>query len=1043
MKRKYIWWSVAIVFKVLIVIPSLGVFLLYKNQRQLTQKAIVSLNESIQGELGVRDSYISPFKNFPYISIDLQDVVLFEEKGQYEDTIMTVQDIYVGFDVMDIINGNYTVKSIRLSSGELNLFSDASGKLNLLKAIAMEDTPQKEEGGMDLALSSVQLNNIILTHQDQSNNSSIEINIADSQTSLKIADEHMFVDIKGALIVNLYQNGEPSFFNYKHINLELVLDYDQNLELVSVQKSKVELEEAVLELSGKASLANELDLDLKLSGEKPDFSLIGAFLPNETAEVLKKYENEGEVFFIGSVNGKAGNGNVPKISVEFGCDNAYFLNQSSDKKIDQLRFTGFFTNGKDRNLKTSEFQLLNFNARPEEGTFQGRLIIRDFENPFIKVNLNADLDLAFLGQFFEIENLQGISGQVIVNMDFDELIDLEAGIGSVSDIQNSLQSELIIKDLNFAFPNLPYPIHQMNAYAFMKDGNLKLDKLNFKILDSDFSIDGSLNDFPAVLHGEPDIVKVNLKASANKIDLGQLLPEDSSMTEVISDFRVKLAFESTGNQLRDFKHLPIGEFFVEDFHAKLKHYPHEFHDFDVDILIGEQELIIKEFTGMLDTTDFRFTGKIDNYPKWFEEKTVGVSNVEFDLESDYIAAKDLLSYQGVNYLPEDYRDEQISQVKVKGRVALNYDEIFQSADLYLDRLQGRMKLHPLKLEDFKGRVHFENQYLLVENFEGKMGTSDFKINMGYNLSDSLKTQKNFFSINANRLDLDALLGFDSVEKEVNHEEAFNIFEVPFSDMDFSANISKMNYHTFWLDDVTFKGRTTQNHYIYVDTLGLKAADGSLGIKGYFNGSDPAKIYFNSTMKAQKLDLDKLLVKFDNFGQDVMINENLHGLVSGTIESNFLVHPDLTPIIEKSEAKMELTVYQGRLVKFAPLQAMGEYFKDRNLSNVRFDTLQNTFELKEGVLNIPKMNINTSLGFIELSGKQSLDMNMDYFIRIPLGLVTQVGFRSLFGGKSREEVDADQEDDIIKRDPNSRVRFVNVTMSGTPDDYKVGLGRDKN
>jgi hypothetical protein len=170
-------------------------------------------------------------------------------------------------------------------------------------------------------------------------------------------------------------------------------------------------------------------------------------------------------------------------------------------------------------------------------------------------------------------------------------------------------------------------------------------------------------------------------------------------------------------------------------------------------------------------------------------------------------------------------------------------------------------------------------------------------------------------------------------------------------MDFSAKIGRMNYHTFWLEDIQGKMRTTTNHYLHVDTLGMRAADGTLGIKGYFNGSNPDKIYFHSEMNAEKLDLDKLLIKFENFGQDYMINENLHGKISGKVISKFLVYQDLTPILEQSEAKMDLTIFQGSLVNFAPLEAMSPYFGDRNLKNVRFDTLSNSLELKGGILNI--------------------------------------------------------------------------------------------
>lgn len=93
-----------------------------------------------------------------------------------------------------------------------------------------------------------------------------------------------------------------------------------------------------------------------------------------------------------------------------------------------------------------------------------------------------------------------------------------------------------------------------------------------------------------------------------------------------------------------------------------------------------------------------------------------------------------------------------------------------------------------------------------------------------------------------------------------------------------------------------------------------------------------------------------------------------------------------------------------------------------------------------MLNIPAMTINSSLGFIELQGSQSLDLKMDYLIRIPWKLVTQVGVRALFGGKNKEEVDPEQVDAIQYRDNDKRVRFLNVRVKGTPDKFDFSLGK---
>ena len=1033
-----------IVFLAIVIIPGISVYILYKNQKQLTQNVLDKLNAGYNGKLEVGDSQISPFYNFPYVSIDLKNVVFFEEKGPNSKVIFSTNDIYIGFNLWEILKGKYVVKSVKIEDGFLDLIKDTEGNLNLLSAVRQDsENTENLEGELEISLAQVQLKSFKINYSDLSDLSAIQMNLSKGLASISFNGENMKVDLVSDMVIDYLIGGKPSFFSNKHLSVALDFDYDKLKNEVSIVRSKLMLEDAYLNLSGRAILAEETFLDLEIVGEKPDFSLLAAFLPNETGNALKKYQNEGEVYFQGSVKGMVGAGSVPEIAFEFGCNNAYFLNPGKNRKVDDLRFSGFFTNGEERSLKTSEFQLLNFYAKPDQGKFQGKMVIRDFEDPYVKVNLNADLDLEFLGQFFEVEGLEGFSGQVIVNMDFDELISLDSGATGLTGIKNSLESELIVKNLNFKLDKYPLSVKEANVYAFMKNGNLKLENLAFKIGDSDFKFTGSIDDFPALLHGQNKPVRAEFKALSSTIDLNQLMSADSGYNEVVSDFEVSLSFESTGFDLLNFEHLPKGEFFVEDFHANLKNYKHTLHDFHADIVIDEKMMEVKDFTGEIDRSDFHFSGKVLNYPKWFQEDTKGDSRFEFEMISNHLNISDLLSYNGINYLPKDYQKEEIDKLNLKGSLDLHYDGQFRSADFYLEDLNGKFKVHPLRLQDFKGRVHYENDYLTLEDFGGKMGKSDFSLKMGYFLgeSDSLNAKTNYFSLKSKALDLDELMAFQGIDSDTNHQEAFNVFELPFSDMAFEAEVGKMNYHNFWLEDVRAAARTTKNHYIHLDTLALNAADGTLAVKGYFNGSDPSHIYFHSTMEVEKLDLDKLLFKFENFGQDYLINENLHGKVSGTITSKFLVHPDLTPIINQSEAKMDLTVYQGSLVNFAPLSAMASYFSDKNLNNVRFDTLSNTFELKEGILFIPQMNINSSLGFIELSGKQSLDMNMDYFIRIPLGLVTSVGFKSLFAGKNKDEIDPDREDSIVYRDASKRVRFVNVNMKGTPDDYKISLRKD--
>ncbi|MGY6522594.1 MAG: AsmA-like C-terminal region-containing protein [Mongoliitalea sp.] len=1035
------------IFLIVITVPvlllMLGIGVIAWKQEALTQQAIQQINQSLKGELVLSKSRISPFANFPYISIDLQGLKFYDEKDLQDTPIYEVQDLYVGFSLWDILTGSYEVKSVKIKGGFLHLIKNEAGEINLLTAKNMVGDGESEGESLDFALQSIKIDSFDLSFFDEQAGLRYTAHIKEIQTMVSSLDALIDLRMVGELTFDLDKQDKPTFFSNKNIRLNLDLTYDGDRGFLDLSPSSVWLEESLFAASGNIQdLLDAPQLDLKIEGQKPDFNLFAAFLPNEVAAALNEYQNQGEIFFIGTIRGSIADGASPAIAIEFGCDNAYFLRADNQRRVEDLRFVGFYTNGSERSLKTSEFRLQNFNAKPDKGFFQADLLIRDFLDPYIKVKLNADLDLDFVGEFFELEGFEGLSGQVLLTMDFDELVDLESSAVDFVQMQKSLQSELRLKDLRFAIKGYPYPVEQVEAHAIMADGRLQLNHLNFTIKDSDFSLKGRVSDFPALLHQQDKAIQVSLETQSKAILLGQLSGKEES--ENIRDLKLHLSFLANAKDLLNFEFLPTGVFKVEDFYAKLDNFPHTFHDFDAEVHIDKDVLQIKKFKGEIDQSNFQLTGKVENFSKWMKDSLDGQSIIQVNLASTKLRLNDLLTYNGVNYLPESWREETLRNLQASGNIQLDFQKhAFQSADFFLENLTALSTLHPLKLEGFKGRAHLQDDYLLLEDFGGKMGVSSFAVNMGYNLGESPNPKKDYLHLRAPALDLDALMGFQGFEEDTNHQEAFNVFQLPFRNMEFKADIQRLNYHTFWLSDVKASLRSQTDHFVYLDTLHLKVANGSLGVKGYFNGSNPEEIYFHSEMQADKLDMDKLLFKFENFGQDYLINENLHGLVSGTIKSKFLVYPDLTPIVDKSEATMDLTVYQGSLVNFTPLAALSSYFGDRNLNRVRFDTLTNTFELKGGVLHIPAMNINSSLGFIELSGRQSLDLNMDYFIRVPLAMVTQVGFRALFGGKNKNEVDPEKEDAIIFRDASRRTRFVNINMTGTPEDYKIALRRDQN
>jgi hypothetical protein len=186
-----------------------------------------------------------------------------------------------------------------------------------------------------------------------------------------------------------------------------------------------------------------------------------------------------------------------------------------------------------------------------------------------------------------------------------------------------------------------------------------------------------------------------------------------------------------------------------------------------------------------------------------------------------------------------------------------------------------------------------------------------------------------------------------------------------------------------------------------------------------------------------VDLDKLMVKFDNFGQDHLVSENLHGKFSGRITGKVHLHADLVPKIDDSEIIIDMLVLNGRLENYGPILALSDYFEDSKLKSVVFDTLKNTLTIKKSVIEIPAMTINSNLGFMEIHGSQKISdkMDMDYLIGVPWKMVSQAAGKKLF---KRSKADESSPEEIQYRGENSKLVY--VRMSGDFENYKISLAK---
>jgi hypothetical protein len=1034
----------------LILIPlilfTVVISIVYFKQDEIVQDLITQTNEDFVGTIKIKDSHIAPFANFPYISIDLENVEVFEGKSlKKTQRIAQINDLYVGFNLFQLLSGNYDIKSLKIKEGELRIVQHTDGSFNLTNALASTKPIEEVEDELHLDLQSIKIENVDISKLNEANNLMVDAFIHNAKSKFKTKEEHTFISLETDFELSLIKDGDTTFIKHKHFYVDTELDLNKKNQALEISPTDIELEKATFGFEGSIDLKNEMNLDLRFQGNKPDFNLFLALAPEELTPTLEKFENKGKIFFDASVRGRSINGHQPAVNARFGCEEGFFNNTESRKRLEKIGFKGSFTNGKKRNPSTMRFELENFTAKPEAGVFSGKLVVENFESPEIDMNLKSDFDLEFLSKFVNSKELKGLSGRVALTMNFHDIIDIDNPEKSIERLNESYFTELLVENLKFKSDGFHVPLDNLDLKATLKGHKAIIERFDLKLGRSDLHIHGSVSDLPAIIHHTNIPVTTDLNIRSQFVDLKELTSSSKNskpLDEQIENLRLRLKFNSSAKAITESPNLPIGEFFIEDLYAKMKHYPHTLHNFHADVFIDHHDFRVIDFSGMIDRSDFHFSGKLANYNLWFDEKMNGDTEIEFDLTSNLLMLDNLFTYKGDRFVPEDYRHEEIRGLKLHGKTSLHFDHGLRSTDFKLSRFEGNMKVHPLRFENFSGNFHLEKGHLSVKQFRGKLGHSNFVADLEYTMDKTKSNKPNSLTLKGSRLDIDELMNYNlrpttEQTQKIDHDAGFSLYDLEFPKMIFHMDIGHLNYHHHKLNQFKADFETETDQTVRFSKLSFDAAGGHFDIKGYLTGKDKKNIYLKPDIRIKNVDLDKFMLKFDNFGQDHLVSKNLHGKFSGHITGKIHLHADLVPKLDDSELKIEMSVLNGKLENYAPLQVLSEYFQDKNVNKIIFDTLKNTLTLKNSVLKIPSMTINSSLGFMEIQGEQHIDgkMNMDYLIGVPWKMITQVGSQKLFGRKNKTE---ENEDEIQYRQKNSK--FVYVRMTGDLENYKIGLAK---
>ena len=362
----------------------------------------------------------------------------------------------------------------------------------------------------------------------------------------------------------------------------------------------------------------------------------------------------------------------------------------------------------------------------------------------------------------------------------------------------------------------------------------------------------------------------------------------------------------------------------------------------------------------------------------------------------------------------------LQDLKVQGflddmKKSMNIEKVQMSGKIAADNIAITLRQGQITIP--KGNIEFDNNKIVVENLDiqglenAVLVNGDASNFLPFLLSDTLQidTKLNFDAkLYATKLDLNKLISPSEEDKKTvsktqnGTKKALNTF-YKYLNGNFKAEVENFDYHRI-------KGKNFIGNINFTDdninlSGNVEAMGGNMQIKGRLATQDSPDLH--AIISCNKIDANTFLYQCEDFGQKILTNENLKGVLNAKIVIDAQWDTQGNFLDKKLVTYAYVDIQNGEMKNVKMLEDFSTFVKIEDLKNIKFTNLENWFEIRNGWIFMPAMTIRSNALNMMISGAQSFQNDINYNMKVNAAQVVINRFKK-FNPKLSPQQDIEDE-----------------------------------
>ncbi|QDO93332.1 AsmA family protein [Formosa sediminum] len=491
-----------------------------------------TVNKNIDAEFDFADADISFIRNFPEVSVAVNDMSIVNTGTFAGETLVAAKEANVSVPFMQIFNSadeGYTINSFSIDGAVVNILINEEGLVNY--DIAKKDgtevpvnTSETPTSNVTLSIQKYEITNSQIKYYDEQGKMYFQLNDFNHSGTGDLSAVKSELDTKTSGLISFDMDG-TNYFKETPVTLDAKLGVDlaQNIYTFLENKAKVNQLELVFDGSVKLN-DNSQDVDITFKTPSSDFKNFLALIPKAYSKEIENVNTTGDFIVQGVLNGTVDETHIPKFNIGITSNNASFKYPDLPQSVSNITIDTKIAN--DTGLLENTY--VNINAltfKIAQDVFSANATIKDIMgNPLVNANLKGRINLGNLSQAYPFSVEQQLKG--ILDANITTAFDMKAiEDGRYQDTKNS--GSLGLSGFEFDSEDMTNPIQISKAGLTFNTQNVTLNSFEAKTGQTDLSAKGTIDNLLGYMFND-QILKGSFTLNSNTFAVNDFMTESET-----------------------------------------------------------------------------------------------------------------------------------------------------------------------------------------------------------------------------------------------------------------------------------------------------------------------------------------------------------------------------------------------------------------------------------------------------------------------------------------------------------------------------------